>query len=1546
MDDDNPFGEDQSTRSPTPTKRGRSPEARSQSTDSPREDSTAVMHRPRRTTSPQIEDRMSRTTSRRRSDPRSQNEPDAGMNLEEHLCFRDYSASTERTLPTETHTGITIVVLNVGGAYHIMNSGGIPAEDFLCLLGCISGPAIVNLCDMRMQESDPQWGHFTRELAIRAPRYRVRALRGTRLATHPNDPMKVKGGCALIVTKEFNQSPIQPTPHGCDHIELHIKNWNIQNIDQRLVILNTYFPYNIQHASRINETCEKASNAVAAGNIVVLTGDLNQQQHRANKQTYGQKLINAGLQRVETPVTGIQGGKAEGIWTSQPEVVRAEDISVWKQFANLSDHHYPLVFKVPITIAMPQGTLINLKSEMRRVNDKAAYSVAVNSSKTEEELHKAMTDHTTLPPKYVPYRKYRTKKFDMHNPTKAQLKRRIEEQREFIARTETRNKRVFREAYYNGPMITNMIKRTKMEQKELDRNANVLMAKTLVELSWRVASNIKLGEYFDQHKHLYERATRRLRDTLLLEYNWREVHACITKLKHHTVYADFEARCVHLMGQPAMELIAAMFTRRAHAEVHETVRKILGIPTGKSHNEKEITRIFQKEFRPIGIAALLDALYFLCQNERVAPIVVEIAPECMHGFITGREGHDMIIEVQSLQDLAEVKKEPLFLFTADIEKHFDMLPHEAIAYIDTLMDLDLPFFQRVAAHIRSTVNHVRVRDGKPGIAVQNSGGSQGCHLTPSLSALILAPLAEALKKHAAASVADLAPEKRERAELFRKVINYADDWQLTSNDFGDGYKRFCVAEEMCDLLKMKIKLVSISRNDVAYFLKIPKLLHNGTEYSFLKAVRILGACVHMQKNSECAPTKCGGKCKNYTTTKLCDTCLETMIVNVGSLPLPILDKVEIARKRILSVMEWAVYTCVKQQEALLRAADKLRHQLCGHGYGGYIKAAVLPAKLGGYGIETSQRHIAILTAATIERCLERNGEAAQLLIKTRRLRASHMHKEKWAPALHNALKMEGRLQLDLHPSLIVLPEEQRSQNSPAQLHIIRQEWKEETSEKNGTKVTEDVAHLAVVARAQHGRATTYHLIEKRANHEKKWEAEKPPTHAYIRMLARVIERESEISRYVTLAEPLQQSLHNIVQSYVQAEKKWTVRGRAFLSVIARTQVKLLTNDDTTPDIPLPEEDKHIPKLFPISVTEDNVPFVKTSLRAEAILKLNMILWEEYADARQVKDLIGDAEIDHEASAVCAGTLRGVHYDGPLKTNEADKLLQIRTGSLFKTDKTKCGCGEYLSMAHIAQSHVSYDDLEGVLQQALKTTKFGPINVGLHTPKFLAFGFIPAGMFPAYVPPDKQKAFKKWKSSVAADFARVGLRAVGEKAPELPEFATPEFVVPTGKDDATKSDYLALADAALDTSQPGVVVYGLGGYVQDKEGRVIKQFMVRRTLPREDSCLGEHCASLVLAKMVQCLGLRNVCFGADNIAVPNQNDGNWATKSELSLKVRERTLAVRANIQGHVDAWFPREENQRADALSKQALRRSVCEPEWVKELDEVLHELFPSVSIE
>ena len=88
----------------------------------------------------------------------------------------------------------------------------------------------------------------------------------------------------------------------------------------------------------------------------------------------------------------------------------------------------------------------------------------------------------------------------------------------------------------------------------------------------------------------------------------------------------------------ALGIVADSFNERTKNSDPETmIRQVIGIATGKSHKETENRKILHRENRPRGLAEVLDALLFICQNARISPIVAELTPKCMHGFIPGRE---------------------------------------------------------------------------------------------------------------------------------------------------------------------------------------------------------------------------------------------------------------------------------------------------------------------------------------------------------------------------------------------------------------------------------------------------------------------------------------------------------------------------------------------------------------------------------------------------------------------------------------------------------------------------------------------------------------------------------------------------------------------------------------------------------------------------------------------------------------------------------------------------------------------------------------------
>ena len=345
-------------------------------------------------------------------------------------------------------------------------------------------------------------------------------------------------------------------------------------------------------------------------------------------------------------------------------------------------------------------------------------------------------------------------------------------------------------------------------------------------------------------------------------------------------------------------------------------------------------------------------------------------------------------------------------------------------------------------------------------------------------------------------------------------------------------------------------------------------------------------------------------------------------------------------------------------------------------------------------------------------------------------------------------------------------------------------------------------------------------------------------------------------------------------------------------------------------------------------------------------------------------------IDHKSSACAAGICRGVHYESLMKTAEANTHLRLLTGTILKSpvmqetlhvpgtepkttlkwgdvcklkiasDIMNTECGAPLTLKHILE-HVHQDELDAVQHVIDSRSKFGKMTLP-HPAKYIAFGFIPKGMY-CNVPLPQQKAMKKHMLSTATEFARIGLRKYAEcLGRQTVVDSTPNFTVETAQSQSLKYEYLALADAALKPGkEPGEpCIIGLGGHItRVSDGVVIKQFMVRRDMSRENSTIAEHFAHLVLTKMTSSVGVQDVGFGADNKAVPVQNEGNCNISATIVRSIRKTTAVIKTDIARHSEMWFPREQNTYADELSKLALSgKQSFDASWLVELDELLRE--------
>ena len=114
------------------------------------------------------------------------------------------------------------------------------------------------------------------------------------------------------------------------------------------------------------------------------------------------------------------------------------------------------------------------------------------------------------------------------------------------------------------------------------------------------------------------------------------------------------------------------------------------------------------------------------------------------------------------------------------------------------------------------------------------------------------------------------------------------------------------------------------------------------------------------------------------------------------------------------------------------------------------------------------------------------------------------------------------------------------------------------------------------------------------------------------------------------------------------------------------------------------------------------------------------------------------------------------------------------------------------------------------------------------------------------------------------------------------------------------------------------------------------------MPRDITTIGEHFGNVVLIKMCVVLELDDVCFMADNLAVPNHITGDFACNDPATVVVRAEADKLLVNMKRR-HGWIPRLQNKGPDekaGLAAKGLHQEVGQPaEYFKELDELLNEL-------
>ena len=203
---------------------------------------------------------------------------------------------------------------------------------------------------------------------------------------------------------------------------------------------------------------------------------------------------------------------------------------------------------------------------------------------------------------------------------------------------------------------------------------------------------------------------------------------------------------------------------------------------------------------------------------------------------------------------------------------------------------------------------------------------------------------------------------------------------------------------------------------------------------------------------------------------------------------------------------------------------------------------------------------------------------------------------------------------------------------------------------------------------------------------------------------------------------------------------------------------------------------------------------------------------------------------------------------------------------------------------------------------------------------------------------------------AAEFAELGLAAYDLCSGRDTEAdTTPEIVVQETHNKVADFTHQAYADYSLftvkgkDGSKPTYYI-GLGGYVC-KGDVEISRFQFRRRVPAHlaNSTIGEHLANVVLVKMTKYLELDDVCFLADNKAVPEHLKGEFSCNMPQVVIIRAAVVELLRGMK-RTHGWIPRLKNKLADKLAGEAARGEHFEGrfprEYSKELDELLADMM------
>jgi len=440
-------------------------------------------------------------------------------------------------------------------------------------------------------------------------------------------------------------------------VRLEMRRTNTKDCAARTIFYGVYFPFGRDKVGEIKPTLDNMVTVTTtiAQNAVYAAGDFN--ADRYNKKKYSEKLAQAHLKRVQTPTpTGIPqrirlqdrdgeaseelgGGRAQAIWTNVPDTV--QDVEVLTMYDDLSNHHRPVVFTVPLFTSAAQRKDLHVFTEMKKVRPRSFLAKEMNRATSWEHLLEIIDEGTVSLPKNTPYRAREKKGKINEQQTKAQKKKKRDAMRDKMYKTVARKEReLFDACTKNGPLLKTALFRKDQPYLPDCEKPNETFAKALKTLSF-CKKPVDTEEYFKGPTSLATLHTD-IKAALYGEYTWEELIKSRPLLGHTKTYADYEARVAHIMCDVPLKIVAKKFEEWSRIELQDEwemmYSKLIGIPTNKPHSETEIMKMMQKMRRPIGILPLFRAWFYCTLAIRMKKLVRRRPHQtCTDPYLGGRD---------------------------------------------------------------------------------------------------------------------------------------------------------------------------------------------------------------------------------------------------------------------------------------------------------------------------------------------------------------------------------------------------------------------------------------------------------------------------------------------------------------------------------------------------------------------------------------------------------------------------------------------------------------------------------------------------------------------------------------------------------------------------------------------------------------------------------------------------------------------------------------------------------------------------------------------